>query len=133
MDNKRNHISYTYFVPAFLWALLILVVCLVPPKYIPAVEFNLLSPDKIAHAILFGFLCLLLNWALNKNNILNYKNLFVLFACTVGYGALIELLQMIGRSGRMAEVDDILANSFGAVMIYLIYIVYYRSLSRKAA
>lgn len=122
-----------YFVPATLWALLILVVCLVSPNYIPVVKFELFSPDKIAHALMFGILCLLLIWGLNKNNFLSYKNMFLLTLSTIAYGALIELLQMISRNGRSFDVDDIIANGFGALIIYLFYSLYYRSLSRKTA
>lgn len=122
-----------YFVPAILWALFIMLVCLVSPKYIPVVKFDLFSPDKIAHASLFGFLCLLLNWALNKNNFLSYKNMLLLTAATIVYGAFIELLQMLLRNGRTADIDDIIANGFGALLIYLFYSLYYRSLIRKTA
>jgi len=122
-----------YFVPAILWALFIMLVCLVSPKYIPVVKFDLFSPDKIAHATLFGFLCLLLNWALNKNNFLSYKNMLLLTAATIVYGAFIELLQMLLRNGRTADIDDIIANGFGALLIYLFYSLYYRSLIRKTA
>ncbi len=118
-------------MPAILWALFILLVCLVSQKYIPNVKFNLLSPDKIAHIALFGVLCLLLIWGLNKNNFLSYKNMLWLTLCTIGYGALIELLQMITRNGRVADWDDIIANAFGAALVYLFYSLYYRSLSRK--
>lgn len=120
-----------YFVPAGLWALLIMFVCLVSPKYIPVVKFDLFSPDKIAHALLFGILCLLLIWGLNKNNFLSYKNMFLLTVCTIAYGAVIELLQMVSRNGRNADFDDIIANGFGALLIYLFYSLYYRSLIRK--
>ena len=120
-----------YFVPAVLWALLILIVCLVSPKYIPVVKFELFSPDKIAHALMFGVLCLLLIWGLNKINFLSYKNMFLLTLSTIVYGAVIELLQMISRNGRSADVDDIIANGFGALIICLFYSLYYRSLSRK--
>src|SRR6478735_5489441 len=120
-----------YFVPAGLWALFIMLVCLVSPKYIPVVKFDLFSPDKIAHALLFGFLCLLLIWGLNKNNFLSYKNMLWLALGTIGYGAFIELLQMISRNGRQADIDDIIANGFGALLVYLFYSLYYRSRSRK--
>jgi len=131
LDTKKK-ISSLYFVPAGLWAAIIMVVCLLSPSYIPVVEFDLLSPDKIAHAALFGFLCLLLQWGISKNGFLNYKNMFWLTFLTVVYGAIIELLQMVSRNGRQADVDDILANGFGALMVYLCYIIYYRSLIRKS-
>jgi len=47
------------------------------------------------------------------------------------YGAVIELLQMLMHNGRNADVDDMLANAAGAVFVYLIYIVFYRSLNRR--
>jgi glycopeptide antibiotics resistance protein len=132
LDNSKNK-AYMYFVPAGLWALLIMFVCLVSPKYIPVVKFDLFSPDKIAHALLFGILCLFLIWGLNKNNFLTHKNMLLLTLSTIGYGAIIEFLQMISRNGRQADIDDIIANSFGALLIYLFYSIYYRSIIRKTA
>lgn len=129
VNNKK--ISPSYFVPAILWALFILLVCLVSPKYIPTVEFNLISPDKIAHLVLFGFLCQLLIWALIKNQLFRHKNILLLMVVTIVYGAVIELLQMLMHNGRNADFDDMIANATGAILVYLIYIIFYRSLNRR--
>lgn len=118
-------------MPAILWALFILLVCLVSPKYIPVVEFNIFSPDKIAHLALFGLLCQLLVWASIKNNIFNHKNILLFTLATIVYGAVIELLQMAMHNGRSADIDDIVADAAGALFVYLFYIVFYRSLNRK--
>ncbi len=101
------------------------------PKYVPVFKFELFSPDKIVHAGLFGFLCFLFVWGLLKNNLFTHKNVLLLVAFCILYGALIELLQMLGRNGRHADFDDIVANSIGVVLAYLFYIVFYRSLINK--
>lgn len=62
-----------------------------------------------------------------------HKNILIVVGITVVYGAIIELLQMISRAGRHADVDDILANATGAVVVYLFYVFYYRSLIRKTS
>lgn len=101
------------------------------PKYIPDVEFNLLAPDKIAHFLLFGLLLQLLLWGLIKNRVFTYKNIFLFTVFTVLYGALMELLQMLMHNGRSADIEDIAADALGALAACLIYIAFYRSLSRR--
>lgn len=115
-------------MPAILWALFILLVCLVSPAYIPDVEFRLLSPDKIAHAGLFGLLSMLGVWGSLKNQILNHKILLITCLAIIVYSILIELLQMFMRNGRNADIDDIVANSIGVFFTYLFYRLFYRSL-----
>ena len=128
---QDKKIFYSYFVPAMACASLILVLCLMSPKYIPDIEFRLLSPDKIAHFLLFGLLLQSLIWGLVKNQLFSYRNIFWFTAATIAYGALIELLQMLMRNGRSADVDDIVADAIGAVLVCLIHLVFYRSLSRR--
>jgi VanZ family protein len=128
---KRKKISFSYFVPAILWALFILMVCLVSPKYIPVVEFNLFAPDKLAHLLLFGLLCQLLAWGSVKNRLSAHRDILLAMGITIVYGALIELLQMLMRNGRSADIDDILADAAGAFLVYLFYIIFYRSLNNR--
>lgn len=128
---QQQKISYSYFAPALACTLFILILCLMSPQYIPDVEFNLLSPDKVAHFLLFGILLLAIIWGLVKNQRFTHKNIYLFTVLTILYGGLIELLQMMMRNGRSADVDDVLADAAGAVLVGLIHIVFYRSLSRK--
>lgn len=128
LDTKPKF-SYTYYVPAMLWALFILLVCLVSPAYIPKIEFRLLSPDKLAHAGLFGLLSMLSVWGSQKNAILTHRVLFITCLLIVVYSVCIELLQMMMRNGRHADIDDIVANTIGVFFTYLFYRIFYRSLN----
>lgn len=95
------------------WALLILVLTLMPPPEVPGQGWmGRYHVDKLVHAILFGAQVLLLvpvlsawkhpvRWAL---------------VMAIAYGGLTELLQDLLVTGRYADPLDLVANTAGAFL-----------------
>jgi len=100
---------------ALLWALLILLLCLMPGAALPAWHWaDLLSVDKGVHAGLFAVLVLLCLRALKSG----YASaspppaLLLALGCTA-YGGMLELMQMLPALGRRGDWNDFAANTFG--------------------
>ncbi len=103
------------WVHVLLWALLILVLCLMPGRALPRWDWaDLLSLDKSVHAVLFGVLTVLLGRAFRSSGrtgpLLAWSVLL-----SVGYGLATEAMQQLQALGRHGDVNDAIANTLGAV------------------
>jgi hypothetical protein len=111
--------------PAIAWALLILVLCLMPGEAVPSWDWtDLLNLDKPVHAVLFGVLLVLLVQGFRTARSQAFRParpLLVAFVLTVAYGALTEWMQQLEALGRHGDLNDLVANTVGALlgMIYL--------------
>jgi VanZ family protein len=125
---KKN--TFLIYVPAFVWALFILVGCLISPKYIPHPSWSFIGLDKLIHFTLFFVQSATLAFVFYRKGMHAYKNAGVSFGISILYGVLVEFLQMMMRVGREADVDDAIANAIGAALFSLLLVVGYRFLSR---
>jgi VanZ family protein len=105
---------------AILWALFILILTLSPGSAVP--EVRIVGIDKAVHFFLFGVLMLLTLWEFLKNKKQEVPdNLFPLsFSLCIGYGIMIEFIQ-IYIPGRSFSVYDMMANTLGVLMGFLIF------------
>ncbi|EMR04548.1 VanZ family protein [Cesiribacter andamanensis] len=112
------------------WILLILLLTLAPGSAIPVTSLwwaELISIDKVVHFLIFAVLVLLMIVGFTKQ----YTYAFVrkhavplALAVSIGYGILIEVLQM-SIPGRYLEFMDLVANSIGCFLGYgIFYLVY---------
>ncbi len=105
---------------AIAWAILILMVCLMPGSAVPRYGFlSDLPLDKLVHAILFGvFFVLLVKWARGQAAHLDLRQHAFLagFAIAVIYGGIIELLQETMALGREGDLPDLLADVVGVIL-----------------
>jgi len=92
--------------------------------------WRLLSFDKFAHFFVFAVFSFLWGVAFAKQR----KNYLLfdkapLIACGMGimYGAIIELLQGTLFVNRSADFIDIIANSIGSALGYVIFMTIYKS------
>lgn len=100
---------------ALLWALLILVLCLIPGKDLPEWGwFDLLDLDKLVHAGMFFVLALLLALAF-RNAGRPKRWLLAAALIAIAYGIGTEIMQGLEAMGRRTDPMDMLANSVGAV------------------
>lgn len=120
--------TFIYKVPAIVWALFIFTSCLISPKYIPEVKFDLFQLDKLVHLVLFGMQFFLIVWSFRKLHRLSFAVILYAALFSFLYGVLIEFLQMIMKYGRSADLDDMIANTGGVLLVSLFYTIYYRSL-----
>lgn len=112
----KNH-SYKL---AIFWALVILGLCSMPGRFIPAVSWlELLSFDKWVHAGIFFTLLGLLQIAVVSHKQSNMIAYFY-FALCVLYGGALELMQAKLFSERSADWYDVIANSFGCIVALLL-------------
>lgn len=112
-------------IASILWALVILALCSIPGKDIPAANwFELISLDKWVHGAMFAIQYLLLIRAFAPNFISHIfkssKNWWVVLV-VVAYGALTEFYQHAFLTDRVADIYDFLANTFGVFIGILIY------------
>ena len=98
------------------WALVILVLCLMPGKALPEWNwFALLDLDKLVHAGMFFVLTVLLAQAFVSNGSLTR---YILWACVISifYGLSTEFMQGMEALGRRTDLNDMIANSVGALL-----------------
>ncbi|MEO8068880.1 MAG: VanZ family protein [Flavobacteriales bacterium] len=101
---------------ALLWALCILVLCLIPGSTLPEWDwFSLLDLDKLVHAGMFGTLTVLLADALRKRDGLS-RYVLMAFLLSVTYGIATELMQGLEAMGRRTDPGDVVANTIGALI-----------------
>lgn len=107
------------FALSIAWAFIILGLCSFPGQYIPSVDFlELLSFDKFVHAGIFFVLLLLLLVFLKNQHKLSL--VIPVFICCILYGMALELMQATVFSHRSADWLDVIANSTGALLAFLL-------------
>jgi drug/metabolite transporter superfamily protein YnfA len=104
---------------AIAWALFILFACGAPSSTFETLQLkDILGYDKPIHAILFGTQSYLLIRVLRNKR---PQAAMVTYACLAGvaYGVLIEFMQKFYFEGRAYDYFDMLANSFGCMLVWL--------------
>ncbi len=100
---------------ALLWAAIILWLCLIPGKALPKWDWvEIFDLDKLVHGALFFILTVLLAQAFRSNR---SPVRYILWACivSVSYGLFTEVMQGLEALGRRTDLNDIFANTIGAV------------------
>ena len=101
--------------PAWLWALVILVLCLMPGSRLPEWDwFALLDLDKLVHAALFFVQALLLARAFIARGT-PARWLFWSVSLAMVYGLSTEIMQGLEALGRRTDLNDLIANTVGAL------------------
>ena len=108
---------------AYLWAIIATGLCGTNGNNIPQFSFsNLIGIDKLAHMLLFGTETFLI--ALASKKIYAYKSSFhiILPAFIIGtvFGIIIEILQATLFTNRSFDYLDMLANTIGCALAWLI-------------
>lgn len=115
----RNHLeTFVRLSAPVLWALIILWLSLTPsPPQLPGV----LGWDKLLHAGSYGLLTLLITQSLLYLSFNLGKTGWQAVLPAVCYGALLEVLQLLQKTGRTAEWWDLIADAVGALLAYLVF------------
>lgn len=93
---------------------------LLPPKDLPHIPM-FRGADKLIHCGMYFIFSLLSCWTLKTEQ--NYLRLFFIATGTIGWGILMEYLQLDMHRGRSFSWYDELANSIGVTFGILIYII----------
>lgn len=120
---------FRHTAPAFLWALLILLLCGMPGEAVPQLDFwDLFQFDKLIHAVIFGIQVLLLTVAFKKQytfSRLKYYAAGSALVLGILYGIATEYLQLYVFSNRSFDIYDMTANTigsfFGTIGFYILY------------
>lgn len=106
-------------IPAILWALVILILTLMPGKFIPpAGIFEIFHPDKLVHMVIFATLIILLLRGLLKQDefpLLKNHAWVVAFGGSTFYGFVLEVMQGTLLPDRYFEWLDTTANTIGCL------------------
>jgi hypothetical protein len=104
-------------IVAIIWTLLIATSCLIPAGVFKPFSFDsFLQIDKVIHLVLFFAWTVFWLLALQGTKAISFKTKLVVLLLGVAYGALIEVLQSSMHLGRSFEVDDMVADSVGALI-----------------
>jgi VanZ family protein len=110
---------------AYLWAILATFLCGTNGQNIPQFSIiNLFGIDKLAHMLLFGTETFLI--AITTKKIYAYQSsfriIFPAFLIGTVFGILIEILQATVFTNRSFDYLDMLANTIGCALAWLILI-----------
>ena len=109
------------FIPAIVWALLILYLSTGPGISLPVKWWDLLAPDKIGHAVFYGILVILILWGFGQQAPLSQKIAWGVVLGASAYGIGMEVIQYAFFPGRYFEVLDIIANIIGTIAGLIIF------------
>lgn len=120
LDTNKMFIKNNW--PGLSWAIVIFILSTISPPaiYLPNF-FDLFTPDKVAHFIIYAILVFLLTVGFNKSQGRLSRNQFsfsVLFSAS--YGGLIEIYQGYCLVDRIGDWVDFLANCIGCLVGYVI-------------
>lgn len=118
-----NYIFTKAHRPAWAWALVILALTLSPGKYIPKANYwGMLSVDKYVHVGIFFIQVILLLYGAKILRIVSGKAYLTYLIIGVTYGIAIEFIQQFIPL-RSFELNDMLANTCGAILAVLVFYV----------
>lgn len=104
---------------ALVWALFIAFLCLTPGTALPQWEWaDLLSVDKLVHAVIFGVFTALIARGLRQRSataMSRTRMLVIAGTFSTLYGAGMEVLQEIPELNRQGDLVDLTANTIGAL------------------
>ena len=98
----------------------------IPGTSLPDPGFDV--SDKLIHAVVYAILCFLFFYSLNNQNksvILHRFSKEYALLFTVLYGISDEVHQLF-TPGRHCEVGDVIANSIGALTVYIFLKLFYK-------
>lgn len=102
-----------YFIPALIWAIVILVLSLISANKIPHFAWSdFIALDKVAHIGMYFVFALLLNAGFYCSGRKERRvREYVLFGAL--FGLIVEGLQYVSHTGRHFEWADVAANTLG--------------------
>ena len=117
------------FLPAIIWALVVLVMTGLPGNYLPKVSsfWEWLSLDKIVHVAIFATLGFLIFYGFHEQYLKSkrrYLYIVAVLLLTLAYAMITEILQVLVFIGRDGNLYDFLADAAGGLLGFLAFILY---------
>lgn len=107
---------------------LIMTLSLIPPQSFPKLPL-FEGADKLVHIMMYLVFSVLSSWALKIE--LYRQRVWLIIPVIIGWGILMEFIQLEMRMGRSFSWYDILANTTGATIGILFYLLVSRSAFKK--
>ena len=128
--NLKSTFIFRKLWPAFVWALFILLLVGFPGEHIPKITsfWEWIGFDKIVHLFIFAPLSFLLLHGVRQQYFESkrrYLYLLTAFGISLAYGLLTEVLQVHVFIGRYGNVYDFYADSIGAFVGCLGFVLVY--------
>ena len=99
----------------------ILILSLLPGDKLPAIDFTLFEIDKVVHFLFYFILAVLMYYPFFKiKNELIIKRIVFIVVTGILFGAFIEVIQGTLITNRAFDQLDILANSLGTIIGFII-------------
>ncbi len=114
------------FLPAIVWALVIFGLSTTAGENLPQIPWDLTSPDKWGHAIVYLIFALLLFYGFRQKMGMRKTTILLVLVISISYGILMEIVQYSFFPGRYFELNDIIANIIGALLSVLILKFFYK-------
>jgi VanZ family protein len=108
--------SIKYFLPALLWAGVILILSTIGNVHAPNLLPDLLAPDKLGHAAAYLIQSALLGWGFYKTKKLLSNALIISVLSSAVLGVSLEFAQYLFFPTRFFELWDMVANVTGALL-----------------
>lgn len=87
--------------------------------------------DKLQHAGAYGLLTVLILQLFITLQFVPQKACWTAGSIAVGYGALLEFLQLLVHTGRVAEWLDLVADAVGALLAGILYLLYHANAQHR--
>lgn len=109
-----------FYVPAILWALIVIVLSVSPGSNLPPLEFlGFVRIDLIAHFVMYFIFSFLIFYGIRKSSAsypMNNKSLLFTLCVPIIFGIVMELLQHNFITERYFDIMDIFANIIGSIV-----------------
>jgi hypothetical protein len=116
---------FRHFWPSFSWGIFILILTGIPGQLIPQVPsfMDLFEPDKLVHLFIFGvFVYLLMHGFISSERLSFGKAGIASLLISIAFGGMTELLQAYIFTNRNGSIYDVIADTVGSVLVYLVCI-----------
>ena len=115
--------SFKFYTPALIWAMIILLIIAIPGDYIPKAHgvWELISPDKILHLGMFAPLSFFIAWGIFKDQNTRVATFIISLAFGIIYAITTELLQYYIINGRNGNIYDAIADVIGVIIGLLLF------------
>ena len=113
----------------FIYLGCLVTLSLIPPRSLPKIPL-FAGADKLIHVGMYLIFAILSAWALR---IEQYRwRVWLIIPVTIGWGILMEYIQLEMRRGRSFSWYDILANTTGVIIGILFYVLVSRTAFKKS-
>lgn len=110
--------EHKFFFLAIFWTILITTLSLITIERVPSFTLKLQHKDKVVHFVFY--FVFVIAWNLSLMQKLKKFKVKVLSIAIV-YGIVIEVLQYVLTENRTADFFDVLANSLGAILAFVLF------------